>query len=639
MEIEKLLDQIKALQNENKKLKTDLKEQKNALKNLEQVFHKIQIGIILLDKNFRIKKISPFIFQHFDIPKNAISHPIDKYAYDINRHSLLDDLNISKNKNITLELEIPHKNGNYYRLIIKPSKDKNGIFRDFLLTFFDITDNKKVEYELHENRYMFESFMNASPILAWIKDMDLEYTFMNQSYLKGLNLENLENGKNDFDFYKEEVAELVRSNDRKILKTGKTAQFFQSAPLANGKTHHFQVYKFPLIDYNRMPFIGGIGIDITNRKIAEEKLISSEANYRTLVDNMPEIQFKINKELKFEFVNKVLVETLQIPENDLLGRNVFQIGLPKSVAERINSAFKKVFKSNKTRQTYIQLPIREKRYFCSAKIVPIENLSKEIESLVILLSDITELKEAERKIKRLNKNLEKRVELRTKELLESNKELESFNYSVSHDLRSPIRSIQSYTSIFLEDYEEILDEDAKQLISTVTNSANKMGLLVDGLLAFSRLGKTAVNKQNIDITNLFQEEFNRLKILHKNQKIKLILHKCPNAKADPILIQQVAINLLSNAIKYSAKKPETLIEIGFNDSEKHYFIKDNGVGFDEKYAEKIFGVFERVHKERDFSGTGVGLAIVKRIIEKHKGKIWAKAKINEGAIFYFSLGN
>jgi signal transduction histidine kinase len=236
-------------------------------------------------------------------------------------------------------------------------------------------------------------------------------------------------------------------------------------------------------------------------------------------------------------------------------------------------------------------------------------------------------------------NLENKVKERTTQLELVNKELEAFSYSVSHDLRTPLRAISGYSIMLKEDYEEKLDAEGKRIIGNVIANARMMGQLIDDLLAFSRLGKKELVSTKIDMQSLATNVVNELlqHDLEKDYQINIGL--LPPIEADQGMIKQVLINLLSNAMKYSSKETRPEIEIGSKDEEKRtiYYIKDNGVGFDMAYAGKLFGVFQRLHSQEEFEGTGVGLALVKRIIDKHKGEVWADGQENVGATFYFGL--
>jgi signal transduction histidine kinase len=238
-----------------------------------------------------------------------------------------------------------------------------------------------------------------------------------------------------------------------------------------------------------------------------------------------------------------------------------------------------------------------------------------------------------------NQLLEQKVMERTNELEIANKELESFTYSVSHDLRAPLRGIHSYSQILKEDHIEKLDEEGKRTIDVISKNSRKMGALIDDLLAFSRLGRKEVNSRDINMNFLATTVAEEFLSSSAENKIDISILPLLPSWGDQALIKQIWVNLISNAIKYSGKKPKTIIEIGSYRQEDMnvYYVKDNGVGFDMKYYDKLFGVFQRLHSQEEFEGTGVGLAISQRIIQKHHGKVWAESKLNEGTTFYFSL--
>jgi PAS domain S-box-containing protein len=252
--------------------------------------------------------------------------------------------------------------------------------------------------------------------------------------------------------------------------------------------------------------------------------------------------------------------------------------------------------------------------------------------------DVTERKEAEKKINSLNIELEQKVIQRTAQLEVANKEMEAFSYSVSHDLRAPLRAINGYANMLEEDYNGIFDTNGKRLLSTIQKNAEQMGVLIDDLLSLSRLGRKEVQKSQVDMEGLTKVVVDELmKEVASFAKVKI--DRLHAALADASLIKQVLVNIISNAIKYSSKSEKPFIEISSvkEDNKIIYSIKDNGSGFDMAYANKLFGVFQRLHSHEEFEGTGVGLALVKLIIDKHQGKIWAEGKVGEGAIFHFSL--
>ncbi len=235
--------------------------------------------------------------------------------------------------------------------------------------------------------------------------------------------------------------------------------------------------------------------------------------------------------------------------------------------------------------------------------------------------------------------LEERIARRTAELLEANKELESFSYSVSHDLRAPLRAIDGFSRILAEDYANKLDDEAKRLIGIVRKNTQQMGQLIDDLLAFSRTSRQIMNPSQINMTDLAKAIYYELTDAQQRKRIQFKLNALPEAHADATLMRQVWNNLLSNALKFTRTKAKPFIEIGFYVRSGYlvYFVKDNGVGFDMKYADKLFQIFQRLHSMEEFEGTGVGLSIVQRIIKRHGGRVWAESEPDKGATFYFSL--
>ncbi len=249
--------------------------------------------------------------------------------------------------------------------------------------------------------------------------------------------------------------------------------------------------------------------------------------------------------------------------------------------------------------------------------------------------EITERKRVEEDIQKLNEQLK----LRATELEATNKELEAFSYSVSHDLRAPLRAINGFSRILLDEYTPGFNSEAGRYLQMIRDNAKQMGYLIDDLLTFSRLSRSALKKQPVHPNDLVRQVLTDL-CHEENRHVEISISDLPICQADPTLLKQVWVNLLANALKFTQQRETALIEVGCQqiDGELVYLVKDNGVGFDMQYAHKLFGVFQRLHRAEEYEGTGVGLAIVQRIIHRHGGRVWAEGEVNKGATFYFTVG-
>lgn len=278
-------------------------------------------------------------------------------------------------------------------------------------------------------------------------------------------------------------------------------------------------------------------------------------------------------------------------------------------------------------------------YWVDTTIVPFLDENGRPRQYVAIRADITTRKAAEETVRHLNADLERRVNERTAQFEAANRELEAFSYSVSHDLRAPLRAIDGYSQAVLEDFAALLPEDGRRHLETIRQSAQRMGELIDDLLAFARLSRQELARRPIDMADLVRRALADLEFATRDRPVEIQVGELPECSGDFVLLKQVWLNLLSNALKYTRKRAAAKVEVGCltNQHEQVYFVRDNGTGFDMRYVGKLFGVFQRLHRAEDYEGTGVGLAIVQRIVHRHGGRVWAEAAVDRGATFYFTV--
>jgi len=387
-------------------------------------------------------------------------------------------------------------------------------------------------------------------------------------------------------------------------------------------------------------YFHGAVMDITERKEAEQIMRKSQEELQDLFDNAPLGYHELDLEGRIVRTNSTELKMLGYTREELLGRPVWT--LLEDPAESRAATLAKLAGAEQSMQF-------ERRFRCKdGTILPVlvqDRVLRDARGVIrgsrAALQDITELKRVEDAIRQLNAELERRVEDRTAQLLAANQELEAFTYSVSHDLRTPLRAIDGFSQAVLEDFAANVPPDGQRYLRTIRESAQRMGELIDDLLAFSRLNRQSLHLQPVDTEKLVRSALADLQAHHAGRRIAFQIGALPPCAGDPALLKQVWLNLLANAVKYTRRQPEARIEIGSMEQsgEQVFFVRDNGTGFDMQYAHKLFGVFQRLHRTEDYEGTGVGLAIVQRIVHRHGGRVWAQAALNQGATFSFTLGN
>jgi PAS domain S-box-containing protein len=518
----------------------------------------------------------------------------------------------------------------------------------------DITERKQVEQALRESEEKFSVIYYKAPFAAALSRLpDGVIMDINEAFEKVYGYTKQEViGKTSLELGINPDAE-VRTRIVSELEAKGSVHEIELKLHTKADGERVFLMNIDLIGVGGQKYIFQTAQDITERKQAEADLQKahselevkvqartaalSEANalLQAMMDYVPDhIYFK---DLQCRFIRNSRSQASLLGLNDpraVIGKTDFDFfpHAAKAYAEE-----QEVMRSGEPLidfEEWVVWPDGRESWVSTTK-VPLRNSEGETIGIFGISRDITERKRAEQSIQELNRDLENQAV----KLQAANKELEAFSYSVSHDLRAPLRAIDGYTRILVEDYEMLLDEEGKRICGVISAEARRMGQLIDDLLAFSRLGRKEMYSSNIDMKALVVSVLNELLQEKDRERMDIRITKLPSARADSSLIRQVWVNLLSNALKFTSKKEQAAIEVGSKSSKDQviYYVRETGAGFDMEYANKLFGVFQRLHSESEFNGTGVGLAIVQRIIRRHGGRVWAEGEVDKGATFYFAL--
>jgi PAS domain S-box-containing protein len=369
-----------------------------------------------------------------------------------------------------------------------------------------------------------------------------------------------------------------------------------------------------------------------------QRLQASEARYRRLLETAYEGIWVIDTNCKTEYVNPRMAEILGYRIEEIIECSLFEF-MDEAARQDLQQEMKR-HPAGIRGQYDLRFQHKDgSDVWTITSANPILSDEGCFRGTLAMVTDVSDRKQAEAKIQQINDQLEQRVKQRTAQLETANRELEAFSYSVSHDLRAPLRHISGFASLLKNQAGSTLDPVSQRYLNIITETTTRAGIMVDDLLSFSRMGRAEIQHATVNLNELIQDVRRDLEPETTAREIRWKIHPMPTVQGDAALLRQVIYNLIENAVKYTQGHTQAEIEIGSigNEQEETIFIRDNGLGFDMRYAHKLFGVFQRLHSEPQIQGTGIGLANVRRIIHRHGGQTWAEGELGKGATFYFSL--
>lgn len=629
---------------------------------LERLFSSVDLLIAYMDRDFNFLKVNRAYAE-------ADGKNPDFYAGK-NHFELYPD---SENENIFRKViatgepyyayskpfvyaEHPERGVTYWDWSLQPVKEPSGKVSGIILSLVNVTGHKRTEEhlkkaakDLTESEERLRAILNTMGNAVYMKDLGEKYLFANRSFLKTINAKEEDViGKTVQEVFPEEMVSTIQEHDSAALKSGTTTEFEEHFTLYDG-AHVFLSIRFPLKDREGNPYaLCGVSTDITEIKRTEEALIKSEKSLKN-AQRLAHIGG-----CEWDIVNNTLRVSDEVDK--IVGLPKDELGDLEDFIGVVHPEDRDVLKKDIENTLYGKMPLSttyriirpdgQERILYTTGEVERDEAGNPLK-LGGTAQDITELKRAEAEIRKLNVELEKRVEERTNELRQAfdelaaaNREIETFTYSVAHDLRSPLRLIDGFSTILIKKQKDRIDRDGMDSLERIRGAAKRMGALIDDLLNLSQVAKAEINSVDMDLSAVTSLIAIDLKKADPDRTGVFKITEGAYVRGDEKLIRMVIENLLGNAWKYTSRNKDPYIEFGLEkakDGKNIFYVRDNGIGFDMKYARKIFEPFQRLHSSEEFPGTGVGLATVKRIINRHGGRVWAESEPGKGTTVYFTL--
>jgi PAS domain S-box-containing protein len=497
---------------------------------------------------------------------------------------------------------------------------------------------------LRSNAHRLRQLLDHLPAPVCQKDQAGRYTFCNQAFAERLGLPASSIlGRVVGDVAPPGPARDCEASDERAFLTGRPQSTQGQVTFADGSVHELIFYKTPIAGLDgKIETVVDMNFDITSRLQAERSAHEALARFESVIENTPLVAIQgMGRDGRIRHWNRTSAELFGVESEQAMGRHFGDVMDCGGDVEAIMVQIEQVWCSG-TAHGPDEWQVRRlgdgREFWLVSTLFPVFDDGR-VSEVFCMDVDITERKAAEARMLQLNDELEVRVRQRTAELQSANAELESFSYSVSHDLRAPLRGIDGFSQILVEDYGDKLDETGRQHMARIRNAIQRMSALIDDLLTLAQISRGDLRCQTVDLSAVAERWRKHLSALAPARRVEWTLHPDLYAQGDPVLLELVLQNLLENAWKFSLKREPANIEFGrrLADGVSAFFVADNGDGFDPAYAERLFEPFQRLHHVSQFPGTGIGLATVRRIVSRHGGKVWAEAAPGHGATIYFTL--